>query len=336
MDFELSAEQRDIVAAFDRALSRESSIERVRAAEKAGFDPDLWRVIVDMGALGVVQPAGAGGSGSGAVELSLIAESLGRHLGCVPLVEAAAATVLLAESGVPVASGSAGDGLIVFAPRPAQGGVAQVTAGAAAAEGIVVLDGADLVLAIGAVAEPVDDLGFTGAASVRLDEPGVERTVLARDEEAYASWLGGVARWHAGTAAVLVGIAEEALRVAVEYATVREQFGVPIGSFQAIQHTLAEVAIEVDGARLLSRAAAWSLDHAEPDRGGVATAAYAFASDVAVRAAEACLHVHGGYGFTLEYDAQLFLRRARALRLHGGDPEQLWEAVGAATMAKAQ
>ncbi|MGH1561597.1 acyl-CoA dehydrogenase family protein [Mumia sp. DW29H23] len=336
MDFELSAEQRDIVAAFDRALSRESSIERVRAAEKAGFDPDLWRVLLDMGALGVVQPSEDGGPGSGAVELSLIAESLGRHLGCVPLVEAAAAAVLLAESRVPVPSGAVGDDLVVFAPRPAQGGVAQVTAGAAVAEGIVVLDGADLVLATGAVAEPVDDLGFTAAATVRLDASGVERTVLARDDAAYAAWRRGVGRWHAGTAAVLVGIAEKALQVAVEYATVREQFGVPIGSFQAIQHALAEVAVEVDGARLLSRAVGWTLDQAGSGDTSAATAAYAFASDVAVRAAEVCLHVHGGYGYTLEYDAQLFLRRARALRLHGGDPERLWEAVGAATMAEAQ
>ncbi|WP_370617762.1 acyl-CoA dehydrogenase family protein [Mumia sp. Pv 4-285] len=335
VDFELSAEQRDIVAAFEKALGRESSSARVRAAEKAGFDPELWSVLVGMGALGLAEAVGEGGS-SGLLDLVLVAERLGSHLASVPLTEAAVATLTIAEAsrlGTRPERTSGVAGMVTFSPRPVRGETAYAVKGAAAADGLVVLDGDELVLARGAVVEPVEDLGFTGAATWHLGGDAVEMRVLARGDGAAHAWRHGVARWYAMTAAECVGVAERSLKIAVDYAIVREQFGVPIGSFQAIQHALAEVALEVDGARLLTRAAAWRHDEGVSDWTTSATAAFANAAEVAVRTAEVCLHVHGGYGYTLEYDPQLYLRRAKGLSLHGGDPETLWASVGAAALA---
>ncbi|MDN5853822.1 MAG: acyl-CoA dehydrogenase family protein, partial [Actinomycetia bacterium] len=332
MDFDITDEQRDIVAAFDKALTRESSIERVRAAEKSGFDPDLWHVLIDMGALELTGPGRT--ESNGAIDLSLVAEAHGRHLACVPLVEATAAGVVLAEAGVADVEDRT-DGPVLFSPRPATGGVAESVPGGAVAGRIVVLDGADLLLVRG-VPDPIDDIGFTAMGRWRLNGAGVERTVLASGDEARRLWRHGLAWWQLSTAAVAVGIARRALQVAGDYVTVREQFGVPIGSFQSIQHSLADVFVEVEGARLLVREAANRCEQDAVMWGTSAAKAYANATEVAVRSAEVGLHVHGGYGYTLEYDPQLYLRRAKSLQLHGGASGRLWAAIGADTMASGE
>jgi alkylation response protein AidB-like acyl-CoA dehydrogenase len=140
-------------------------------------------------------------------------------------------------------------------------------------------------------------------------------------------------RWRVGAAAACAGMAAEALDIAVRYAAQRQQFGVPIGSFQAIQQPLADAAMAGDGARLVTREAAWRHDNGLDSWPAAAAVAFAHAARTAVRSAELCLHVHGGYGYTLEYDAQLYLRRAKATRLGGGDPDLLWEEIGGTAMA---
>jgi len=122
------------------------------------------------------------------------------------------------------------------------------------------------------------------------------------------------------TASALVGLAREALHLGVEHTTSRHQFGVPIGSFQAVAHRLADVATMVDGAQLLAQEAAWAADAAKDDRSTVASMALLFAAEVARRAAADSLHFHGGYGFMLEYDIQLYFRRAKAWSLIVDDP----------------
>jgi alkylation response protein AidB-like acyl-CoA dehydrogenase len=338
VDLDLTAEQRELVSAFDRVLSRESTIPRVRAAEDTGFDAGLWKVLAEMGASGLAVAEHAGGIGSGLLEFALVGESLGRHLACAPLVEAAAAAVLLAEvGGQPQLLSLALDGgsPVVLSPRLALDGAALLVPGGSVAQAVIALDGDDLVVAAGPPASTIEDIGFTGCADRPLRGAGVERTVVAEGARARALWLRATGWWRLATASVSVGIAEQALAVAVAYATEREQFGVPIGSFQAIQHLLAQVVMAADGARLLVRETAWRHDRGDERWREAADIAFAHASQTAVRSAEACLHVHGGYGYTLEYDAQLYLRRAKALQLHGGDPERLWESIGAAKMGRA-
>ncbi len=132
-------------------------------------------------------------------------------------------------------------------------------------------------------------------------------------------------------AATLAGVADAAMDLGVEYAKVRQQFGVPIGSFQAVQHGLADLPALVDGARLLAHKAAWAGDRDEPGHSDVddnditefatlASMAYVFATDAAARSTDRSLHFHGGYGFSEEYDIQLFYRRARGWPLVLDDP----------------
>jgi len=92
-----------------------------------------------------------------------------------------------------------------------------------------------------------------------------------------------------------------------------------IGSFQTIQHRLADNATAVDGARLLAYQAAWAHDAGRPAAADLATMSFLFAAETAVTTASESLHFHGGYGYTLEYDIQLYFRRAKAWPLVAGD-----------------
>jgi alkylation response protein AidB-like acyl-CoA dehydrogenase len=334
VDLELNEDESSVALAFERVLARESSTDRVRAAEAAGFDPSLWKVLTGMGTVGMALPESAGGAGGGLVSLTLAAEAAGRHLACVPIVEAAAAALVLAEAGGQQAAivAAGGDGPpVVLAPRPAEDGVAVLVPGGTVASAVVALDGDELVLAHGAPGTAVRDLGYLAAADRPLRGDGVERQVLAAGDRAREVWDMAVGCWRLGTAAACAGLALQALDVAAGYARTRHQFGVPIGSFQAIQQLLVDPVMAADGALLLAREGAWRHDHGLASWRSAADIAYAHAAETAVRAAEACLHVHGGYGYTLEYDAQLYLRRAKALLLLGGDPEAIWERIGAAT-----
>jgi alkylation response protein AidB-like acyl-CoA dehydrogenase len=371
MDLELSEDEGSLAEAFGQVLARESATDRVRAAEAAGFDPGLWKVLTGMGAIGMALPESAGGAGGGLVSLVLAAEAAGRHLACVPLVEAAAAALVLTAAadartddwqgaGAPHAAGQAvsaqqADGQqagaprdggqecrlplavdadgppVVLAPRPAVDGVAVAVPGGAVACAVVALDGDELVLAHGAPGGAVRDLGFLAVADRPLRGEGVERVIVADGNQARGLWDLAVGWWRLGTAAACAGLAGQALEVGAGYARTRQQFGVPIGSFQAIQQMLADPAMAADGALLLAREAAWRHDHGLDSWRPAADIAYAHAAETAVRAAEACLHVHGGYGYTLDYDAQLYLRRAKALLLLGGDPEAIWQRIGTAT-----
>ena len=132
-------------------------------------------------------------------------------------------------------------------------------------------------------------------------------------------------RWKVLTSAALIGVADGALRLGVQYVMEREQFGVPIGSFQAVQHGMADLPVLIDGARLLSHKAAWALDAGTDlidwrnlditDGPTLASMAFVFASDAASHATDRSLHYHGGYGFAEEYDIQLYYRRARSWAL---------------------
>ena len=136
------------------------------------------------------------------------------------------------------------------------------------------------------------------------------------------------------TAAAQTGIADAALALAVQYVTDRHQFGVPIGSFQSVQHGLADLPIAVDGSRLLTHKAAWALSSDAPgvvdwrnnditDGATLATMAWLFATDAAIMATDRSLHYHGGYGFAEEYDIQMYYRRARGWSFVLGDPSDV-------------
>jgi len=130
--------------------------------------------------------------------------------------------------------------------------------------------------------------------------------------------------WLALAANALAGIGSRSVEIGVEYVKERHAFGVPIGSFQAVAHGLADAAARVDGGGLLAREAAWAADE-DPDRfPELAALACAFNAEAAREASYRSLHYHGGYGFMLEYDIQLYFRRAKAWPAQFAEPAILY------------
>lgn len=129
-------------------------------------------------------------------------------------------------------------------------------------------------------------------------------------------------------ASELVGIARRIMDVTLEYAKIRNQFGRPIGSFQAIAHKLVDMHFDLQNIALLTRFAAWSSESDENQFPQAAMAAKGLASEVAPRLIETALQVHGGIGFTYEYDLHLYLRRAKALASLYGEKTHCYGEVG--------
>ena len=131
------------------------------------------------------------------------------------------------------------------------------------------------------------------------------------------------------TAAALVGVAQEALTIAVDYAKERTAFGVPIGTFQALSHPMADAAMGIESARRIARKAAWFVEH-EPDGADrLAAMALLHASEVATTTAHLAIHVLGGIGFTVEAAPHLYYRKAKGYVLAGGDPQAELQVIAA-------
>jgi alkylation response protein AidB-like acyl-CoA dehydrogenase len=321
----LREDQQAIVVAFDDFFRKESPPERVRAAEPLGFDADLWRALVDVGGPGIAVSETLGGAGGSLLDAALVAEQLGRRVAPVPLVAATVAGRAFARSGEigrpHLDALLAGEAVVALALRPARDGVAVLVPWGAVADRVVALVDDELVVeAVDAPPPARLGLGAEAPADVPVGS-GVRGTgvVLAAGADATARHATALDEWRALQAAVLVGVAAEALAQAVAYAKVRHQFGRPIGSFQALAHGLVDAATAIDGARLLAYEAAWAAD-ADPGRfPALASMAFAFAADTAPRVTATALHAHGGSGFMEETDVQLHHRRAKAWALvHDG------------------
>lgn len=321
VDLGLSPDQQAIQDVFASFFSREAPPTVARAAEPLGFDRALWDTLGALEAPGMAASAEAGG-GATLSELVVVAEAVGRSIAPVPLVEH-----LVATRVDPAPDLVAGTALATIALHPSDGaGRWRLVPAGAVADVVVGLDGTDLVAVRST--PPGDGPRNHGSAPLadRSARDG-DRTVLG-DRGDFETALDS---WRVLTAAALVGIGAAAIDLAVTYALEREQFGVPIGSFQAVQHALADLPGLVDGARLLTHKAAWAadrgghgsldVDHNDiTDPAALATMAFVFSADAAAAATDRSLHVHGGYGFAEEYDIQLFYRRARGWALVLDDP----------------
>ena len=134
----------------------------------------------------------------------------------------------------------------------------------------------------------------------------------------------------AALCAEMVGGAQHVLDTSVEYAKTRQQFGKPIGIYQAVSHKLADMLLETESARSATYYAAWAVDADAPDRSLAASMAKAYASDAYRRAAGSGIQVHGGIGFTWEHDMHLYFKRAKASEVTLGDPTYHRELVAQA------
>jgi alkylation response protein AidB-like acyl-CoA dehydrogenase len=310
-------------------LAKECQPEQVRYAwvDADGRLRDVWASLAEMGVLGVQVPEAHGGLGLGELDLVLLLEEAGRVALPDPLVEVAGvAAPLLAE--LAPASAAATDLAARWLPAIAEG------------EAVVALsiDGTDVVSHGGdtdlllawrddaLVAVPGDRVGATAQASVdgarTLATVGwspADEIVLAEDDFAATARARACDRGALGTAAVLVGLGQQLLDLTVAYVKERQQFGVPIGSFQAVKHHLADAALRLEFARPVVHAAAWSMANGQPDAGRAASHAKAAASDAARFAGRQALQCHGAMGYTVEYDLHLWLKRVWALSAAWGD-----------------
>lgn len=322
VDLSLTSEQRQLMDSFAALFTRESTSERIRAAEPSGFDLKLWKALLKTGAVEMAVGEADGGWGASELELALIAEQFGRAVASAPIIEAQVAARTLAESGETgtelLSAVLAGERLATFAPRAAcDGKLSLVPAGAVADHVIALSKGRLLAAPIADNRTAVENLASMPLADITF---GDDPVVLADGAKARELFSRALDLWLTMTAVALAGAAKRAVEIGVDYAKQRHAFGAPIGSFQAVSHPLADSATAADGARLLGLKAACAFAD-EPHRvRELAAMAFAFAYETARDATRRSLHIHGGYGFGMEGDIQLYYRRVRGWAMVFGDP----------------
>jgi alkylation response protein AidB-like acyl-CoA dehydrogenase len=308
--------------AFRSLFANHATPAHARAAEPAlGYDPDLWKQLAAMDALTLSVALDDGGSGAHTTDLAIVAEEAGASIISVPLIEHLVAVRLLAAVDTErYRDAITGDALATVALRPARAGVWKAVAGGAVADVVVGIDGDDLVVVRNPTRVALENTGALSLADVEA-RSGEFSTIGHSQQLAPAADL-----WRVLTASSLVGIAGAALRIATSYVLERHQFGRAIGSYQAVQHGLADLPGLIAGARLLTGKAAWAHDQLGTgivdvarneitDARLLASMAFVFATEAAHASVDRALHYHGAIGCTLEADIQLFYRRSRSVPL---------------------
>lgn len=328
MELALSEEQIAVQEVFDSLFEKSQTVRLARTADSPGFDARLWRSMCEMGAPGIAIAEEQGGEGAGLADVALVCEQVGRHIAPVPYVDSCVAARLLAaaDQSEPLAAMLSGSAVTTLSLRAAVAGTWSLVPSGAIAQRVVGLVD-DRLIMVGPAEPPPSP---SNLADLPVADWSVERgatTVIATGEQATAAFHQSLDEWRVLTAAQLVGIAASALQIGVSYVKERTAFDVPLGSFQSIAHHLADCQAAVEGARLLYQEAAWALDQPTSDASALAVMAFYFAAQTAESVARWSLHFHGGYGFMLEYDIQLFYRRAKAIALLHGDREAVLDEV---------
>ncbi|BBX93648.1 acyl-CoA dehydrogenase family protein [Mycolicibacterium boenickei] len=321
LDYSLTEDHVDLQTAYRQFFKTHSDIETVRAAEPSGFDKSLWERLCAMGATTMALPESVGGDGATLVDLTLVAEELGRSLAPVPWIDHVVAARLLARLGALESEDVVnGTQLVAIDPQQVAPAGSRLVPAGSIADHIVVRDGESIVQ-LGFSSRParVDNIGKLPMAWV---DPAAadSRVVLAGGAEAVAEYQRALDEWRLLTAAALVGLVEETMTIAAEFAKSRYTLGVPIGTLQGISHPLANIAITVQSGRGLVRRAAWFLDNEPDERSELAPSAFVFMAEEAAKAATMAVHVQGGLGVSAEAAATAYLVRARGWALAGGDP----------------
>jgi alkylation response protein AidB-like acyl-CoA dehydrogenase len=329
LDFSLGDDLEAVHDSFAGFFAKHCPTSAVRAAEPLGFDQSLWTALNLLGAASMALSAEVGGDEAGMVEMTLIAEELGRSLAPVPLLEHVVAARLLAATGDEEAkrlAGEAGSGdrILSIALTPLNG--PQLVSSAAVAADVVALDGAELVVL--SAGEARLHVGNQGGLPSAWCDPAKETRRIIDCFDAPALFARAQQEWKVLAAAALAGLTEGALTLALEFVKTRETMGVSIATLQGVSFPLADIAIGIAGARNLARRAAWFLDHEPATEPALPYAALAYAAKVATHGATAAAHAQGGLGFTVEADASLFFLRAKAWALIGGDPQADIQKVG--------
>jgi alkylation response protein AidB-like acyl-CoA dehydrogenase len=304
VDFSLTDEQQQLRDEARSWLSTRYPAETWNEAD--------WQELADLGWLGVSVPEVAGGAGLTFLEEAVLFEELGRALYPGPYF----ATIGLALPALSAAEQE------------------QVAAGArrfSAVVGSLVPDADKVDAIVGsdeppASLEPLKSIDPTRTLS-RLSGPrdsSVPSNRLLLGTELSRAW--------AALACEAVGVAQRALELGVEHASTRQQFGKPIGVYQAVSHPLADTFVATELARSLAYWAAWAVAVGDEQAAVAAASAKAFCSETAVAACERSIQVHGGTGFTWEHVLHRYYRRALWIEQFGGSPAARRAQVAAALL----
>ena len=305
MKFSFTEDQRLFASGLRDLLANECTPAHVREVweNHTGHIPELWSRLTDMGVLSMLVPESAGGMGGTLLDAILLFQELGRAGVPGPVLEhmAIAAPALANTSwGPSLVDGSQIATLWVDnSPYVAHAQVAN----------LVVRN--DSVIT-----------GFSSSDAHGIDGGRQLFTISGGSESAASAQVFGLAASDVmalASAAYLIGASERMIEVAAEYARQREQFGKPIGSFQAVKHLMSDALLKVEFAKAPTYRAAWSAST------GAATAvrdismAKALASEAAYRASRSTMQVHGGIGYTFEANCHFYYRRERMLAVNIGN-----------------
>jgi alkylation response protein AidB-like acyl-CoA dehydrogenase len=361
MDFAFDADQELLRSSARAFLDQHCPPAVVRGLidDTRGESETLWKEMAHLGWLGLALPESAGGSGLGMVETAILLDELGRAACPGPYLGTMLAAMAIAQAASPaqrerwlpaIAAGTAraavalSEGGLDWRPEAVQtraepvpgggfllSGVKEFVAWAHVADLLLVParspDGISLFLVepsspnLAITPRPGMDPG-TRWSAVRLDgAPVPAGGVLGTPGRAAPLVAETLRRGAVGAAAEMLGAARRCLEMSVAYARVREQFGQPIGAFQAIRHRCAEMLLEVENAHAATYYAAWALDAGADDRETAASVAKAYVGDAARQVCGDAVQVHGGIGFTWEYDLHLYMKRQKALEVTYGDAD---------------
>ena len=359
MNFAFSDEQealRSTVRKFLADTSPESEVRRLMETAE-GYSPDAWRQLAgQLGLLGLIVPEEYGGSGFSFLELTVVFEEMGRSLLCAPFLStvAMATTLLLAlndEAACKDLLPRIADGsclaTVALAEEAGSWNPADVAMTATRDESGWTLSGEKFYVVDGHIANVVLVVARTGAGisvfAVDSGAPGLvaglsstmdKTRKLARMTFAGtpAVLIGAAGQAGAAVARMLdltsialaaeqVGGAQRVLEIAVSYAKIREQFGRPIGSFQAIKHKCANMLLEIEAAKSASYYAGWAAAEDDAELSLLASMAKAYCSEAYTHAAAENIQIHGGIGFTWEHPAHLYFKRAKSSELFLGAPD---------------
>jgi alkylation response protein AidB-like acyl-CoA dehydrogenase len=362
MNFDFSEDQKQLRDQARRFLAEKSPPKAVRQVleGKAPYDKELWKGFAELGFLGVAIPENYGGTGAGHLELAVIAEEIGRADAAIPVsssIYMAAEAIMLAgseaqkEKWLPkLASGEAIGTLALF---EGTGGITPKAIKATATGASI--DGVKSPVADGEIADVAIVVARTGSGNresdiglfiVDLKGKGVTRKAMPNldptRQQAEITFKGAAAEplgkagdgWSnlkqvLDRAAVLIafeqlGGADRALEMARDYALDRIAFGRPIGSFQAIKHILADMYVSATLARSNCYYGAWALSTNSSELAEAAASARISATEAFQHCSKQNIQVHGGMGFTWEFDCHLYYRRSAALALALGS-RSYWE-----------
>lgn len=341
-------ELRDVLRSFLLSRANEEAVRRIIDGPGT-FDPSIWsKLAQEIGVQGLAIPEEYGGAGVGLRELGIAFEEAGRCLLPAPLLgtflasdlilaaedeevakellPAIAAGELIAAAGWLNSSGT-GPSDVTVDGDSLTGTVGFVADGPAAAQLVVPARDGDVTSLF------IVDLNSAGVAVVALESLDLTRG-MARVElnGATGRRLGSpgngslldrtLDRGCALLAAEQVGAAGRVVEIAVDYAKIRQQFGRPIGSFQAIKHKCADMYLASESARAAALYALWVADESPDDLAAAASQAKSYCSEAFVSVAAENIQVHGGIGFTFEHSAHLYFRRAKSTEVLLGSPRE--------------